>query len=143
VRHTKVSETLNLVQKTVPIGVLMVIFESRPDALPQVASLAISSANGLLLKGGKEAINTNNFLMGIVKEALGQYGCADSIAMVTTRPDILTFNHTQVDRYFFSKYPEYVKVKLPDQTKKSFQHINDCIFDPQSKILKCVYVKTF
>ena len=82
VRHTKVSETLNLVQKTVPIGVLMVIFESRPDALPQVASLAISSANGLLLKGGKEAINTNNFLMGIVKEALGQYGCADSIAMV-------------------------------------------------------------
>ena len=52
------------------------------DALPQVASLAISSANGLLLKGGKEAANTNNFLMGIVKEALGHYGCADSIAMV-------------------------------------------------------------
>ena len=83
-RHTKVSETLDLVQKTVPIGVLMVIFESRPDALPQVASLAISSANGLLLKGGKEAINTNTFLLGIVKEALGQYGCADSIAMVNT-----------------------------------------------------------
>jgi hypothetical protein len=56
---------------------------SRTDALPQVAALAISSANGLLLKGGKEAINTNNFLMGIVKEALGHYGCADSIAMVT------------------------------------------------------------
>ena len=62
----------------------MVIFESRPDALPQVASLAISSANGLLLKGGKEAINTNTYLLGIVKEALGQYGCADSIAMVKT-----------------------------------------------------------
>jgi delta-1-pyrroline-5-carboxylate synthetase len=52
------------------------------DALPQVASLAISSANGLLLKGGKEAANTNKFLMGIVKEALGRYGCADAIAMV-------------------------------------------------------------
>ena len=82
VRHTKVSETLDLVQKTVPIGVLMVIFESRPDALPQVASLAISSANGLLLKGGKDAVNTNNYLLGLVKEALGHYGCSDAIAMV-------------------------------------------------------------
>ena len=82
VRHTKVSETLDLVQKTVPIGVLMVIFESRPDALPQVASLAISSANGLLLKGGKEAVNTNNYLLGLVKGALGHYGCSDAIAMV-------------------------------------------------------------
>jgi len=88
VTRTKVSDTMDLVQKTVPIGVLMVIFESRPDALPQVASLAIASANGLLLKGGKEAKNTNEALMRIVKEALGNYGCADAISMVSTREAI-------------------------------------------------------
>merc|ERR1719334_2060932 len=88
VRRTQISESLEVVQKTVPIGVLMVIFESRPDALPQVASLAIASANGLLLKGGKEAKNTNEALMRIVKEALGNYGCADAISMVSTREAI-------------------------------------------------------
>jgi len=88
VTRTKVSDTMDLVQKTVPIGVLMVIFESRPDALPQVASLAIASANGLLLKGGKEARNTNEALMRIVKEALGNFGCADAVSMVSTREAI-------------------------------------------------------
>ncbi|TRY76870.1 hypothetical protein TCAL_03832 [Tigriopus californicus] len=88
VRRTKVSDTMDLVQRTVPIGVLMVIFESRPDALPQVASLAIASANGLLMKGGKEATNSNNLLMNIVKEALSEYGCADAISMVSKREAI-------------------------------------------------------
>jgi len=88
VRKSKISDTLEVVQKTVPIGVLMVIFESRPDALPQVASLAIASANGLLMKGGKEANNSNNILMRLVKEALGRYGCADAISLVSGRDEV-------------------------------------------------------
>jgi len=88
IRRTKVSDSLNLVQKTVPIGVLMVIFESRPDALPQVASLAIASANGLLMKGGREASETNRVPMAIVEEALGNFGCADAVAMVSGREAI-------------------------------------------------------
>jgi len=96
-RRTKVSNTLDLVQKTVPIGVLMVIFESRPDALPQVASLAVASANGLLLKGGKEAKHSNEMLMSIVKDALGNYGVADAISMVSTRE--ATTDLLKMDQY--------------------------------------------
>eukprot|EP00091_Calanus_sinicus_P001162 TRINITY_DN1111_c0_g1_i2.p1 TRINITY_DN1111_c0_g1~~TRINITY_DN1111_c0_g1_i2.p1 ORF type:complete len:380 (-),score=95.99 TRINITY_DN1111_c0_g1_i2:85-1224(-) len=88
VRRTQISESLEVVQKTVPIGVLMIIFESRPDALPQVASLAIASANGLLMKGGKEALNSNRILMRIVNEALGRYGCSDAISLVSGRDEV-------------------------------------------------------
>lgn len=75
-------------QITVPIGVLLVIFESRPDSLPQVAALAMASANGLLLKGGKEASHSNKALMELVKESLKPSGVDDAISLVSTREEI-------------------------------------------------------
>lgn len=87
-RKTKLAENLMLQQVTVPIGVLLVIFESRPDSLPQVAALAMASANGLLLKGGKEAAYSNKALMGLVKESLKGFGAEDAIALVSTREEI-------------------------------------------------------
>lgn len=88
VRRTKLAEGLELQQITVPIGVLLVIFESRPDSLPQVAALAMSSANGLLLKGGKEAANSNRYLMQLVKEALAKFEASNAISLVSTREDV-------------------------------------------------------
>merc|ERR1712129_404794 len=98
----------------------MVIFESRPDALPQVASLAIASANGLLLKGGREAQHTNNVLMSIVHEALGNYGCADAISMVAGREavgDLL-------------KMDEYIDLVIPRGSGELVKHIKE-----QSKMI--------
>lgn len=87
-RHTKLADNLDLKQVTVPIGVLLVIFESRPDSLPQVAALAMASANGLLLKGGKEAAHSNRALMELVKESLQGVGADKAISLVSTREEI-------------------------------------------------------
>ena len=56
-----------LEKRTFPIGVIGMIFEARPDALVQIAGLALRSGNGIILKGGKEAALTNRILVETIK----------------------------------------------------------------------------
>src|SRR5215510_3092713 len=59
IQETELDEGLVLRKVQAPIGVLAMIYESRPDAGPQIAALSIRSGNAVLLKGGREAANTN------------------------------------------------------------------------------------
>jgi delta-1-pyrroline-5-carboxylate synthetase len=88
----ELAENLELSLITVPIGVLMIIFESRPDSLPQIASLALASGNGLLLKGGKEAVHSNAALHDVIGDAIeaasnGEIS-RDIIALVKSRGQV-------------------------------------------------------
>jgi len=71
---TELDLGLALTRETCPLGVVAVVFESRPDVVPQVASLALKSGNAILLKGGAEAARTNEVLMTIWREALAESG---------------------------------------------------------------------
>jgi len=87
----EVSKGLILERKTVPIGVLGVIFESRPDAVMQISSLAIRSGNGVILKGGSEANLTNTSIVKALQEGLNESGLdKNAICLLTSRKDSMS-----------------------------------------------------
>ncbi len=84
----ELSKGLILERKTVPIGVLGIIFESRPDAVMQISSLAIRSGNGVMLKGGSEANLTNTSIVKALQEGLNESGLdKNAICLLTSRKD--------------------------------------------------------
>jgi gamma-glutamyl phosphate reductase len=90
--RTELASDLILEKRCSPIGVLLVIFESRPDCLPQISALAIRSGNGLILKGGKEAEHTNTFLHKIITDTIESSTqgkvAKELVGLVTNRADI-------------------------------------------------------
>jgi glutamate-5-semialdehyde dehydrogenase len=77
----EMDDRLNLQKISVPLGVLAVIFEARPDAVTQIASLALKSGNAVLLKPGKEVERTAVALVEVLKSALGAHADALSLAL--------------------------------------------------------------
>jgi glutamate-5-semialdehyde dehydrogenase len=88
VQETVLDEGLVLKKVQTPIGVLAMIYESRPDAGPQIASLAIRTGNAVLLKGGREAGHTNAAIGEVIRGVLEKYGVRDAVQLVSTREEI-------------------------------------------------------
>jgi len=81
---------LILKKTTVPIGVIGVIFESRPDALVQISSLCVKSGNVVILKGGSEALHSNRILFELIRGAVEATDTVfkDTLHLVETREQI-------------------------------------------------------
>jgi len=85
----RLDEGLVLEQVRCPLGVLAVVFESRPDALVQIASLALRTGNAVLLKGGREATESNRALAGVVRDSLEKAGLpADAVQLLDDRSEV-------------------------------------------------------
>ncbi len=88
--HTELDAGLVLERVTVPLGVLGVIFEARPDAVMQIASLAIRSGNGALLKGGREASHSCAAIFTALRQGLADSAVApDALELLTSREESL------------------------------------------------------
>ncbi|WP_319421300.1 glutamate-5-semialdehyde dehydrogenase [Pleurocapsa sp. FMAR1] len=96
--HRQLDEGLILKRVTCPLGVLGIIFEARPEALIQITSLAIKSGNGVILKGGTEAINSCRILTKVIQQALKSTAIDPAaVQLLTTREEIREL--LELDRY--------------------------------------------
>ncbi|HIS53475.1 TPA: glutamate-5-semialdehyde dehydrogenase [Candidatus Galligastranaerophilus gallistercoris] len=95
----ELDENLVLKKVTCPIGLIGIIFEARPDVISQITSLAIKSGNAVILKGGKEADNTNKAIYEIIKEAVSKVEefPYDSVNLVFSHEDIKSM--LELDEY--------------------------------------------
>ncbi|MBP5343177.1 glutamate-5-semialdehyde dehydrogenase [bacterium] len=93
----------------VPFGTLLTIFESRPNVTVDISIMSIKTGNTVILKGGKEAINTNRCLSSIMREAIKEYINPDSILFI----DSIDRNITEE----LLKSNEYIDLLIPRGSK--------------------------
>jgi len=112
--RTTLDDGLELTRITCPIGVIGVIFESRPDALVQIASLCIKSGNAVFLKGGSEALNTNKALAGVISKTGIEAGLPEGwLNLLTLRSEIADM----------LKLDEYIDLIIPRGSNSFVQYI--------------------
>ncbi|MGB3264776.1 MAG: glutamate-5-semialdehyde dehydrogenase [Microcoleus sp.] len=96
--HRELDTGLILKRVTCPLGVLGIIFEARPEALIQIVSLAIKSGNGVILKGGKEAVRSCEILTKVIHQALAETAVNPAaVQLLTTREE--TIELLKMDEY--------------------------------------------
>lgn len=99
-----------------PLGVIGMIFEARPDALVQIVSLCLKSGNGIVLKGGKEATNSNRALMNSIKKSLEN-------AKIKSDWSLLIESHSDVAELL--KMEGYIDLMIPRGSNKFVRFVMD------------------
>ncbi len=93
-------------QMRVPIGVICVIYESRPNVTTDISALCIKSGNAAILRGGRESIHSNIALYTVIKEALAQKKCPEDIITLITK-----IEHEYVP--VLLKMKDYIDIVIP------------------------------
>jgi len=113
---TGLDEGLQLYKVSCPIGVIGVVFESRPDALVQISTLCLKSGNAVLLKGGSEAQHTNKILADTIRGACEKAGIPKGwLGLMETRAEV-----TEI-----LKMDEYIDLLVPRGSNDFVRHIMD------------------
>lgn len=112
----ELDESFVLQKISTPIGVIGVVFESRPDALVQISTLCIKSGNAVILKGGSEAKYSNRVLFNLIREAvLEDEIFKDSLQLVETREDVSEL----------LRLDEYIDLMIPRGSNALVRHIKE------------------
>ncbi|HUU16775.1 MAG TPA: glutamate-5-semialdehyde dehydrogenase [Sedimentisphaerales bacterium] len=113
---TELDKGLELYKVSCPIGVIGVVFESRPDALVQISTLCLKSGNAVLLKGGSEAAKTNKILAETISEASEKAGIPKGwIQLLETRQDVAQM----------LALDEYIDLVIPRGSNEFVRYIMD------------------
>ena len=116
VTATELDKGLELYKVSCPIGVIGVVFESRPDALVQISTLCLKSGNAVLLKGGSEAVKTNRILAETISEASEKAGLPKGwIQLLETRQDVAQM----------LALDEYIDLVIPRGSNEFVRYIMD------------------
>lgn len=114
--HTQLDDGLDLVRVTCPVGVLLIIFELRPEVIANITALAIKSGNAAILKGGKELLHTFTAMANVVNLVLAATAVpAHAIQLISSRSDVsLLLNEDQ-----------YIDLVVPRGLNELVRHIKD------------------
>jgi glutamate-5-semialdehyde dehydrogenase len=110
---------LKIKRVSIPIGVIGVIYESRPNVTSDVASLCFKSGNAVILKGGSEAINTNKILAKLFRKALKENKVNENFIQFVDSKD-----RKMVD-YMLSKMKDYIDVIIPRGGKNLVKKVQE------------------
>lgn len=143
---TELDQGLELYKVSCPIGVIGIIFESRPDALVQIATLCLKSGNSVLLKGGSEAKETNKILAEIIEKASVEVGIPQGwIQLLETREDVGEM--LKMDDYIDLIIPRgsnaFVKYIIQNSNIPVLGHadgICHCYVDQEADLIKAIAI---
>jgi glutamate-5-semialdehyde dehydrogenase len=115
---TKMDEGLELYRVTCPVGVLLIIFEARPEVVVQISCLAIKSGNAVILKGGKEAYNSNIALYKSLQNAISSLPPEQAIPLASVQ---LVSSRDEINELL--GLDQYIDLVIPRGSKKMVRFI--------------------